>query len=75
MPVPIDRSHPLAIALAEAAQVPVERIQHWVCVVQYDTGVAMLHTLCCNEHARKGLALVAATPPDVTDASRFTGSN
>ena len=75
MAVPIDRQHPLAQEMAKACHVPVERIQHWVIVVQYDTGIAMLHTLCCNEHAREGLALVAATPPGVTDTSRFTGSN
>ena len=75
MAIQIDRQHPLAQELAKACMVPVERIQHWVIVVQYDTGIAMLHTLCCNEHAREGLALVAATPPDVTDIGDYSGSN
>jgi hypothetical protein len=63
----ITRDSPLARALAELCKVPVERIQDWAIVVQYDTGVALIHTLCCDEHARQGLALIAATPPDVTD--------
>lgn len=75
MPIQIDRKHPLVVELAKVVMVPVERIQHWVIVVQYDTGVAMLHTLCCDEHAREGLAIVAATPPDLPDTSIYVGSN
>lgn len=65
----------LVQAIARATNVPVKRIQDFVVVVQHDKGVAMLHTLCCNAHAREGLALVAATPPDAPDVDRFTGSN
>lgn len=75
MPIPISRKHPLSLEIAKAVDVPVERIQNWAIVVQYDTGAALLHTLCCDEHAREGLALVAATPPDTPDMSDYTGSN
>ena len=67
MPEPITREHPLAQAIAKATDVPVERIWDFVVIVQHDKGVAMLHTLCCNDCARRGLALVAATPPDAPD--------
>lgn len=75
MPIRIDRKHPLVQEIAKACMVPAERIQDWAIVVQYDTGVALVHTLCCNEHAREGLALVAATPPDTPDMTDYTGSN
>lgn len=75
MGIRIDRTRPLAQELAKATSVPVDRIEQWVIVVQYDTGIAMLHTLCCEQHAREGLARVAATPLDLPDIGRFTGSN
>lgn len=75
MTTPISKAGPLGRVLSELIHVPVERIQDWVIVVEYDTGVAMVHTLCCEEHAREGLALIAATQPDVTYTTRFTGSN
>jgi hypothetical protein len=68
MPTRIDTNNPLVIEVAKAAMISADRIQHFVLVVQYDKGVQLIHTMCCNEHAREGLAAVAATPPDIPDS-------
>ena len=65
----------LVTLIGEVFSVPPDRIQHLMIIVTYDTGVAMAHDACCNEHAREFLANLAATPPDLTGIERFTGSN
>lgn len=75
MPIQLPEDSPLPAIVAELAHVPVERIEHLIIIISYDTGVAMLHDACCNVHARAFLATIAATPPDVVGTERFTGSN
>jgi hypothetical protein len=69
MSINIRKDSSLAKELSALAEVPAERIEHFAIVIQYDTGVALIHTLCCDAHAREGLARIAATPPDLTDIS------
>ena len=71
----IERRGPLAQALAKYCMIPVERIEDFCILVQHDQGVVMLHTLCCNEHARQGLAVIAATPPDTPDLGDYRSEN
>lgn len=71
----IPKDGPVADLIAELAHVPRERIKDWCLVVQYDTGIALVHTLCCEEHAREGLARIAATPPDIPDTHLYDGEN
>jgi hypothetical protein len=75
MPTPISRDSPIAKAIAEISMVPVERIQHWAVIVQYDTCAQLIHTLCCDKHAREQLALMMATAPDIPDLYTDQGEN
>jgi hypothetical protein len=63
----IARDSDIAKVLSDLCTIPVERIENFAIVVQYDTGVALIHTLCCDVRAKEGLAIIAATPPDFAD--------
>lgn len=75
MPVKVPKDSSLGQYLAGLFSVPAERITNMIIIAEWDTGLAMAHTMCCEIHAREGLARIAATPPDIPDVSRFTGSN
>jgi hypothetical protein len=75
MPQIIRKDGPLAKLLAEVCMIPIERIQHFAVVVQHDRGCVLMHTMCCNDHAREGLARVAATPPDIANIGDYRSEN
>lgn len=75
MPQLIPKDGPLAELLAEVCMIPRERIQHFAVVVQHDKWCVLMHTMCCNEHAREGLARVAATAPDTPDLGDYRSEN
>lgn len=75
MPQRIRKDGPLATMLAEVCMLPRERIQNFVVLVQHDKGVVVLHTLCCMDHVREGLATIATTEPDMPDLGDYRSEN
>jgi hypothetical protein len=75
MPYLIPKDGPVASMLAEVCMIPRERIEDFVIIVQDDKGTVMLHTLCCDKHAREGLARIAATPADIEGLGDYGSEN
>ena len=75
MSIRLPKDDPLAIGIAKMAHMPADRIEHVIIIVTSDTSIVMLHTACCSDHAREFIAKLASMPPNIQDASPFTGSN
>lgn len=56
---------PVGQAVAEAALVPLDHITGLIVLAEYNNGIVVLHTLCCEQHLVEALTEVANRAPNL----------